>query len=278
MSEAVERGVLLYTRGEFFAAHEAWEERWREASDGDERRALQGLIQVAAGYFKIFGQQRGEAGARLLRRGADKLAAGPAALFGLALAQFADAVRASATAGGVAPLLRYQGYYCEENAALLCRHPALAGRGPALVFVRAAGESCVLWAQRVAEEAGAPVLWDYHVFVLTRAPWQVWDLDTTLGCPAPAADYLRRTFRPELRLPPAVRPRFRVVPAAELAAFASDRSHMRGPDGAFTQPPPPWPPLGEGSTLARFLALDDPIAGEEHTLASLIARVTHEHF
>lgn len=272
--EAVERGVLLYTEGAFFAAHEAWEERWRGAVE-PERRALQGLIQIAAGYYKMFEQRRADAGARLLLRGADKLAEGPAVMLGLALAQFAADVRAGLADGaGAAPLLRYQAYYCEENAALLCRHPALAGRDPAAVFVRGAGGPCVVWDQRIAAEEQAPVCWDYHVVVLVRDPWEVWDLDTTLGCPAPAEVYVRRSFRPEVRLPAELRPRFRVVPAEALArTFASDRSHMRGPDGAYTQPPPPWAPLGEGSTLARLLAVGDPIAGEELTLAELLARV-----
>lgn len=38
--------------------------------------------------------------------------------------------------------------------------------------------------------------------------------------------------------------RFRVVPAAELlACFASDRSHMLRPDGSWSAPPPPYPPI-----------------------------------
>ena len=158
--------------------------------------------------------------------------------------------------------IRYQPYYCEENAYHLCtdpQRPELQGRSPAAVFIRGLGDHCVMW-QQGAVAPGEPVFWDYHVVVLAQGPWQIWDLDTRLGCPVPATTYLRRSFRPELTLPPELTPRFRLVDAAELArTFASDRSHMRDPDGRFSQPPPPWPAIGAGkpSTLARFLELAD---------------------
>lgn len=175
-----------------------------------------------------------------------------------------------------APAIRYQPFYCEENVYHLCADPRLQGREPAALFIRGAGGECVIWHQRLADDADDPVFWDYHVVLLARRPWEIWDLDTTLGCPVGAASYLRRSFRPELELPPAYRPRFRRVDAAELAAtFASDRSHMRGPDGEYTQPPPPWPAIGAGrpGNLARFVAVGDPIAGEELGLPALLARV-----
>jgi uncharacterized protein len=40
------RGVACFNRGDFFAAHEAWEEIWMEVT-GDTRPFYQGLIQVA---------------------------------------------------------------------------------------------------------------------------------------------------------------------------------------------------------------------------------------
>jgi hypothetical protein len=39
-------GVSLFNAGEFFAAHEVWEDLWREAS-GQEKQFYQGLIQCA---------------------------------------------------------------------------------------------------------------------------------------------------------------------------------------------------------------------------------------
>jgi hypothetical protein len=41
-------GVLLFNDGDFFEAHEVWEDLWAEAA-GDERRFYQGLIQAAVG-------------------------------------------------------------------------------------------------------------------------------------------------------------------------------------------------------------------------------------
>ena len=47
----LEEGLALFAAGHYFAAHEAWEEAWRQ--EGGERRALlQGLIQTAAGLIR----------------------------------------------------------------------------------------------------------------------------------------------------------------------------------------------------------------------------------
>jgi len=40
------RGIELFNRGEYFDAHEVWEDPWR-ATRGTERRFYQGLIQAA---------------------------------------------------------------------------------------------------------------------------------------------------------------------------------------------------------------------------------------
>ena len=135
----------------------------------------------------------------------------------------------------------------------------------------------MMWHQKAARRPGAPLSWDYHVFLLVRDPWEIWDFDTTLGFPVPAAAYLRCSFRPEIALPDELIPRFRVVDGPQLAAtFASDRSHMRGRDGEFQKPPPPWPAIGpEGMTsnLGRFVAMEDVVAGEVVSLPTLLARV-----
>lgn len=65
------QGLEEFKRGEFFAAHESWEEIWLE-SNGRQKRLLGGLIQIAAGYLKR--EQRVENGARrLLLRGLAQL-------------------------------------------------------------------------------------------------------------------------------------------------------------------------------------------------------------
>jgi hypothetical protein len=65
-------GRAAFNRADFFAAHELWEDVWRELA-GDDRVLVQGLIQIAAGLHHL---QRGRtvAAARVLARGAGKLA------------------------------------------------------------------------------------------------------------------------------------------------------------------------------------------------------------
>lgn len=48
MSPAVRRGVRLFNRGRYLAAHQLWEDVWRDAPS-EERALLEGLIQLAAG-------------------------------------------------------------------------------------------------------------------------------------------------------------------------------------------------------------------------------------
>ena len=169
----------------------------------------------------------------------------------------------------------YQPFYCEENVYHLCVDPRFADRQRQVVFISNRGRTCVMWHQRAARKAGAHLFWDYHVVLLARSPWEIWDLDTTLGLPVPAADYLAMSFRNDLLDP--FMPRFRMIDAALFAAtFASDRSHMRRPGGAYRWPPPPWPPIGPPDAepnLMRFVDMDQPFVGEILDLRSLSARV-----
>ena|SRR5579863_1365854 len=48
-NESFARGVAHFNAGEFFEAHEVWEEIWL-ASHGSEKAFLQGLIQIAAAF------------------------------------------------------------------------------------------------------------------------------------------------------------------------------------------------------------------------------------
>jgi protein N-terminal glutamine amidohydrolase len=155
---------------------------------------------------------------------------------------------------------RYQPYFCEENVWQL-----LAGAGlpaaAAAVFVTNPSRTVAMWGQRAA--ARDPIVWDYHVVALLPHERLIVDLDDRDQCAWPIADWLERAFR---RSAPAdLQPRFRIVPRAVfLAEFASDRSHMRWPDGSPRQPFPAWPPphgRAGGSNLQRFLDLADPIAG-----------------
>jgi predicted metal-dependent hydrolase len=65
------KGIDEFNEQLFFECHETLEEIWLE-EHGDDRKFYQGLIQVAAGYFKL--QQNVPAGAlKLWRTGIEKL-------------------------------------------------------------------------------------------------------------------------------------------------------------------------------------------------------------
>jgi hypothetical protein len=71
---------------------------------------------------------------------------------------------------------------------------------------------------------------------------------------------------------------FRVVrTAAFLRTFASDRSHMRDETGAFREPPPPWPAIGQESgprsNLEAFLDMTQQEIGRVLDLPGLVVFV-----
>lgn len=66
------RAVAHFNRGDYFEAHEDWEEIWHEAQ-GDDRAFVQGLIQVATAlHHMTLGNMRG---ARILHGSAHALLA-----------------------------------------------------------------------------------------------------------------------------------------------------------------------------------------------------------
>jgi predicted metal-dependent hydrolase len=77
-------GGAAFNRGEFFLAHELWEDVWRSAPPS-ERKWIQGLIQVAAGLHHLAGGRAGPS-ARLLARALAKLGDAPARLDGVDVA------------------------------------------------------------------------------------------------------------------------------------------------------------------------------------------------
>jgi len=85
--ERLERGRALFNARLFWEAHEAWEEIWM-VEDGEARLFLQGLIQVAAGYYKAFVQAQPVGCVKLLGTGLDKLRPLGGRFGGVALATF----------------------------------------------------------------------------------------------------------------------------------------------------------------------------------------------
>lgn len=79
-----QRGVSLFNSGDFFLAHEVWEDIWIDETE-PEKSFLQGLIQAAAAFHQY---ERGNlAGAEsLLTSAATKLRRAPARLRGIAVA------------------------------------------------------------------------------------------------------------------------------------------------------------------------------------------------
>ena len=160
----------------------------------------------------------------------------------------------------------YHPFFCEENVWHLLRAPKLVAKERYAVFVTNPAHQVALYQQRLAP-AGEPVVWDYHVIAIARdsarrGHERVWDRDSRLPFPCPVDRYFEETF-PTLPLgAESLAPQFRFVPFAEFEErFASDRRHMRRVDGSWLQAPPPWPVIGAGHTLDRFLEFSDPIGG-----------------
>ena len=88
--ESLQQGKNLFNEGKFFEAHEIWEETWAN-TDGDERHLLQGLIQVAAGFYKLqVGMPSGTY--KLLEKGAGHLRAIPQNMYGVDLTTLLEKV------------------------------------------------------------------------------------------------------------------------------------------------------------------------------------------
>ena len=66
-------GIDLYNAGEFHAAHDAWEERWRDDCGPQEKLFLQALIQSAVVFHHIEIGRRGAA-RRMYRMALEKFA------------------------------------------------------------------------------------------------------------------------------------------------------------------------------------------------------------
>ncbi len=89
LEDALDAAALLFDAGLYFEVHELLEPRWLRA-DGNDRNALQGLIQIAVG-FEHLANGNAKGGRALLASGIDKIHG--RILAGLDLDQLAVAVR-----------------------------------------------------------------------------------------------------------------------------------------------------------------------------------------
>ncbi|KAL9237964.1 hypothetical protein vseg_012451 [Gypsophila vaccaria] len=142
--------------------------------------------------------------------------------------------------------------YCEENVYKLCLRLSSSGIALAhnlfVVFISNPSKQTPLWHQKASHRADGLVVWDYHVICIqtkgdNEAPL-VWDLDSTLPFPSTLSSYVSDTFRPSFQLFPDYHRFCRVIHAPIfLRFFASDRRHMKDPNGRWTAPPPPYDPI-----------------------------------
>ena len=87
----LQKGIDEFNQQLFFECHETLEEIWLE-EHGEDRKFYQGIIQIAAGYYKL--QQGVPAGAiKLWRMGLEKIEPYSPVYLGVELASFSAAVK-----------------------------------------------------------------------------------------------------------------------------------------------------------------------------------------
>ena len=184
----------------------------------------------------------------------------------------------------------YTSCYCEENVWQLCKQ--IQKDNPTqlsecyVVFISNKNRQVPLWMQKSAKDPLTPVVWDYHV-ILVQKPAQgkpsepsqgkplVYDLDSLLAFPCLLEDYIHQAIQSENSMKKQYHRRFRVVEAAMfLETFASDRSHMRLPNGQYQKPPPDYPAIRtptEEMNLDQFIDMSPGFHGRVKDLKGLIA-------
>lgn len=70
--EALLQGQALFLAGDFYEAHEVWEDAWRFES-GEVRLLLQGLVQMAGGFVKAIRDARPGGAVKLFEAALEKL-------------------------------------------------------------------------------------------------------------------------------------------------------------------------------------------------------------
>ena len=79
-------GIVLFNRGDFFEAHEVWEDLWHDTA-GPDRRFYQGLIQAAVAVYHA-GNGNARGARRLFHSGRRYMSSYPAGHLGLNVGEF----------------------------------------------------------------------------------------------------------------------------------------------------------------------------------------------
>ncbi len=164
---------------------------------------------------------------------------------------------------------QYCAFYCEENIWKLCQEPEFKGKTAFVAFISNPQRSCAIWHQKAAKSATVPVVFDYHVILLTKdeeQDWLVWDLDTTLDFPVKAETYFHDSFSVGPLVPEEYQPLFRLLsPQDYILNLSTDRSHMKDKESDYLQPAPDWESPFQpekGMNIFRFVQMEEDFIGE----------------
>ena len=94
--KGIRKGIEEFNAEAFFEAHDTWEDVWMDLR-GENRLFLQGLIQVAIGYYHMTCENF-DGSAHLLTRAIEKLETYPGVVEGILLAPLLEQVRLSLVA------------------------------------------------------------------------------------------------------------------------------------------------------------------------------------
>ncbi|XP_050301232.1 protein N-terminal glutamine amidohydrolase isoform X2 [Anthonomus grandis grandis] len=178
----------------------------------------------------------------------------------------------------------YVSCYCEENVYKLAEDVAKKYPNELskcfVVIISNQSRTVPLWKQRAGKDEDKLIIWDYHgIFLYHPEPDKclVYDLDSELPFPTYVHKYVTETFRTDHILKPDYFRYFRVVPANEfLKEFASDRRHMKRPDGTWIKPPPTYPAISSANSehnLEDYIQMDhDKGPGQVLNLTQFVQR------
>jgi predicted metal-dependent hydrolase len=82
VADLLEDGIILFNSGQYYEAHEIWEDLWRLTPAGPLKTCYQGLIQAAVGMYHLCNLNEAGAGSQL-QKSIRNLEAGSVARSGL---------------------------------------------------------------------------------------------------------------------------------------------------------------------------------------------------